>query len=598
MFTTNKKNNFGFSIRAYVGDAKTLLAFSLPEENTKNFAGFTILCSPKQKTPYFLLNKLQLKANEDHAQVATEPSNSSVNAPIQKFRWLHVPGLFHQDDQVFFGTYVYTVTPRFFDADGSLLPLSKKLSSEVVVEVGPFKKGDLELGFTRGFVQSQGFINHFGKKAIFKPKEPKLLFNTNVVAGENNEGEEYTFKDIYKWSGFTAREKIFNILNNVQNNDDLSLDVFAYDLNEPDMMKILLELAREGRVRMILDDAALHHKKDDPRPEDQFEKAFDKAKTGEAEIKRGKFGRFQHHKVLIVKNKGKAVKVLLGSTNFSVTGLYVNSNHVAIFSDPKIADLYGDVFQQVWDDEVARKPFTESVFATKFFEFKDANTPETSITFSPHTPGFASDKMDAIDGRLKLEGSSILFAVMNTDENVSGPIAPTLVKLHQRDDLFTAGITDSTNDLTFFKPSSKEGVRVNGKPSEVLLPEPFKSEKSVGIGHQVHHKFIVCGFNTPDAVVWFGSSNLALKGEEVNGDHLVEVHDEDVATVFAIEALALVDHFHFRNKHSKLAPDGKPESPTPLTLFGTDKWKNRYYDEDDIHFLDRELFIGRVASLA
>ncbi|MBO9205467.1 MULTISPECIES: phospholipase D-like domain-containing protein [Niastella] len=597
MFTTNKKNDFGFEIRAYVGDAKTLLAFSLPEENTKDLAGFTILCSPKERKPYFLLNMLSLKPNEEHAQVATEPANSSVNAPIQKFRWLHVPGLFHQDDNVFFGTYVYTVTPRFFDSAGSLLPLSKKLSSEVIVEVAPFKKGDLELGFTRGFVQSQGFINHFGKKAIFKPKEEKLLFNTNVVAGKNNLGKEYTFKDLYKWSGFTAREKIFSILNTVQNNDELTLDVFAYDLNEPDVMKILLELAREGRIRMILDNATLHHDKEKPTPEDQFEQAFNKAQAGEAELKRGKFGRFQHNKVLIVKNKGKAVQVLTGSTNFSVTGIYVNSNHVALYSDRKVADHYADVFQEAWKDEVVRKPFTESDLATRSFDFKDSNTPKTTITFSPHTPEFAADLMEAINTRLQKEESSILFAVMDTGDKVSGPIAPTLTKLHERDDLFTAGITDSNNGITLFKPASTEGIRVSGKPSEVLLPEPFKSEKSVGLGHQVHHKFIVCGFNTPAAVVWFGSSNLAQKGEEVNGDQLIAVHDTDVATVFAIEALALVDHFHFRNKHSKLG-DNAPASATPLTLFSTDKWKNRYYDQNDLHFLDRELFIGKVASLA
>ena len=51
-------------------------------------------------------------------------------------------------------------------------------------------------------------------------------------------------------------------------------------------------------------------------------------------MKRGKFGRYAHDKVFIVSNEGGPTKVMTGSTNFSVTGLYVNSNHVLIFDDP------------------------------------------------------------------------------------------------------------------------------------------------------------------------------------------------------------------------------------------------------------------------
>src|SRR5207249_11030841 len=35
----------------------------------------------------------------DHAQDAKEPARSSINAPIHKFRWLHVPGSVHQGDR-------------------------------------------------------------------------------------------------------------------------------------------------------------------------------------------------------------------------------------------------------------------------------------------------------------------------------------------------------------------------------------------------------------------------------------------------------------------------------------------------------------------
>jgi hypothetical protein len=130
----------------------------------------------------------------------------------------------------------------------------------------------------------------------------------------------------------------------------------------------------------------------------------------------------------------------------------------------------------------------------------------------------------------------------------------------------------------------------------------------VGDGHQVHHKFVVCGFNQPDAVVFCGSSNLATGGEEANGDNLLAIHDSDVATVFAIEALGLVDHFNFLDK---AATGGKGSTPsrrrsipaaTPTAspkeaavaagwfLSTDDGWTKPYYDPNDLRYVDRTLF--------
>jgi hypothetical protein len=593
MFAKNKKDVHGLIIRAYQGDAKVMLAFNLPEDKITNLAGFTIACSPKGKATYFLYNQLQLEHPEKHAQNKNEPPYSSINAPIQKFRWLHVPGGFHQMDKVAYGSYTYTVTPRYFD-EGILQPIDKKLSEEVVVEMSPFVKESLELGFTRGFVQSQGFVHHFGKKALFKPKNAKLLFNTSAEAGKNDQGESYTFKDEYRWSGFTAREKIFSLLQKVQSDDSLTVDVFAYDLNEPDILKIFLELARENKIRIIMDNAALHHDKDKPTPEDQFEAEYTKVASDPQSIKRGKFGRYQHNKVFIVKRDDKPESILTGSTNFSVTGMYVNSNHVAIFNDAHVAEKYQEVFEEAWNDEVSRKEFIKSSNALKSFSFNNPGLPKMHISFSPHPDEFAKELLDKLVGRINEENSSVFFAVMGTDEKVKGPVAPALIKLHEREDVFTCGITDSTNELTLYKPSSKEGLRVTGKQGKTFLPPPFDEEASIGIGHQVHHKFIVCGFNTNKPVVWFGSSNLALGGEEQNGDNLIEIHDEDIATVFAIEAMALVDHFQFRNKHV-LKNENEENHSGPFHLFNNGKWAGKFYEPNDLHCLDRLLFIGEPA---
>jgi hypothetical protein len=117
------------SLKAYRGDAKTLLAFDLPKSAIKSLAGFTVQVTPAGLPSYYLLNELQFKTPSAHAQDATEPAKSSLNAPLHKFRWLHIPGSAHQGVAPFYGAYTYTVTPRYFDAKGSLQPLDKTLSA-------------------------------------------------------------------------------------------------------------------------------------------------------------------------------------------------------------------------------------------------------------------------------------------------------------------------------------------------------------------------------------------------------------------------------------------------------------------------------------
>lgn len=596
------------TVKAYPGDMKALIAFSFSNKaSAKNLAGFTLQCTPKGQTPYYLQNNLQFEKPGDHAQDPKEPANSSINAPIHKFRWLHVPGSIHQGAQPAVGPYTYTVTPRYFDGNHSLLPVDTTLGVPVTVSIAPFQKQALELGFTRGFTQSQAFVHHFGLKALIQPKAKTLLFNTKQQSGTDAGGHPYTFEDEYQWLGFTAREKIFALLNNVLSDASLHLDMCAYDLNEPDLLNVLLKLAAAGRIRILLDNSSLHHNAKSPKPEDQFEKLFSQAAKGKSAILRGKFGRYAHDKVLILSNAGGALKVLTGSTNFSVTGLYVNSNHVLIFSDPSVAKAYAGMFQDAWSTHAAKAAFAGSSFGTKSFPFSSAQTPQTEITFAPHQSPFASSILQDIAKRIVQEGTkakttgSVLFAVMQIDNGTS-PVYSALMGLHKKQNIFSYGISDSPGGIYLYPVGKTTGVLVTGKPVNTQLPPPFNLVRNIGgVGHQVHHKFVVCGFNGSDPVVYCGSSNLALGGEENNGDNLLAIHDGDVATVFALEALALVDHFNFLDRLAKGPKKGK-KVKTPSAskqqaavsagwfLSTDDRWTQPYFDPKDLHSVDRQLF--------
>ena len=81
------------------------------------------------------------------------------------------------------------------------------------------------------------------------------------------------------------------------------------------------------------------------------------------------------------------------------------------------------------------------------------------------------------------------------------------------------------------------------------------------------------------------------------------IHDADIATVFAIEALALVDHFDFLDRCATEAKKNKAKLASPTThskiemadkagwrLSTTDHWAAPYYDPQDLRCVDRELF--------
>ncbi len=604
--TTSQQNN-GFSVKAYQGDAKTLLAFNLPRAQAKNLAGFTIGYSPGGRQPYYLQNNLRFEDPSKHVQDASQSPNSSLNAPIHKFRWVHVPGSLHQGLQPFYGPYTYTVTPRYFDATGSLMAIDPTRGVTLTVGVGPFAKATVEVGNTRGFTQSQAFVHHFGPKAVFRPKGKDLLFDTSQVSGKNSAGQSYTFAEQYQWLGFTAREKILALLTEVLQNQNLRLDMFAYDLNEPDVLKLLLALAGQGRLRLILDNAALHHNSGGTKPEDQLQQLVEKAPNPPAQILRGHFGRFAHHKVLIVSDATGPIKVGTGSTNFSITGFYVNSNHVLVFNDPQVAAAYARVFNDCWNANMwagkTSVAFNQTSEAAAPAQFPSAAAPQIEINFSPHQKAYAAQILNQMAARIDLEGKqnngSVLFAVMGL-EGGSGAVLPALQNIHKNQDIFSYGISDSPGGILLYTPRKKTGVLVSGKPAKTFLPPPFDQVPGVGLGHQVHHKFVVCGFNGTNPVVYCGSSNLALGGEEANGDNLIAIHDGDIATVFAIEALDLVDHFDFLDRSAsnagvkpariKSASKQHQAAAAGWFLSTTGLWALPYFDPNDLHCVDRELF--------
>ena len=585
MQSFNSKN--GVTVKAHKGDAMTLLAFNLEDKLLENFTGFSIEVNFNNQA-YFLFNNLRYKLTSVKINLK-EGDNimTSEYSPIQKFNWIHVPSTRHNIEKPFYGKYDYKVTPRYI-INNVLQPLDTDLTVTVTIDVSPFQKGGVKLGFTRSFVASQAYVINFGKNGNVRPNESDLLFDINQQSGPPDNEEDknikpYTFEDQYKWMGWQARERIFEILNEVLKNKEMSLDVFAYDLDEPFICQTVIELAKQERVRIILDNATLHtsiDKKGNAAFEDQFETVIKNEVKKPEILVRGRFSRFSHSKVLIQKLNDKPVKVLTGSTNFSTNGLYINANHVLIYDNKEVAQLYEDVFNASFGNS-EMKVFRNTSAAAQSFKFNGNGLPAMAIRFSPHTAEFASQEIAEITTSVNNAKSDVLFAIMN-DTTGSGSLLETIRNAHEREDIFTYGIVDKSSDITLYKPNSKRGVRVAGAGIAKRLSPPFKEEASFR-GISIHHKFIVVDFKGKAPIVYCGSSNLAQLAEAQNGDNLIEIRDREIVTAFAIEAMRLIDHFHFRNRAQK----------KELFLFTTPWYKN-HYNPKDLRCLERELLVKDI----
>ena len=575
MFQKSSKD--GFSFKVYRGAQMTLLTMDLAEQPAAGtFAGFTLEYTGPGTPRRPIKNLLNF--------VGTHAITSSVDSPFQAFKWVHFPASYSQIPPPP-GNWDYHATPRFFDADKKLLPLDAAKTVTVTIPVGDFSKGGLEIGFTRAFLKSQAYASHYGAKTKLKPAGD-WLFDMTMKAGAKN-SHDFTYDDMYVWLGYTARRQIYEILDEALNDNTVEVEMFAYDLNDPGVAQRCLDLAAAGRIRIILDNATLHRTQagKPTTEEDDFEARFNAAAVAGAELFRCRFGRYSHCKIIILKKNGTAFRVLTGSTNFAITGLCVNANHVLLFDRPNVAKYYSDVFNNVWQVGKAG-PFRTTDFSIKTKKFTTAGFPRTEINFSPHDDARAAEILDQITAQIQKSSTrSVLFAVMEMGDTSTGTLIRALRDLHKNDSIYTYGVTDnSSGDISLYKPGRKNGLLIDAKQAKRELPLPFKTEASLP-GHAIHHKFVITNFNRSTARVWCGSSNLALGGEEQNGDNLICIKDQDVATAFAIEAMRLTDHYNFRSVRE---PGIGPPNQTPKKLDNTGAWVNKFFDPDDIRCVERE----------
>ncbi len=550
------------------GDRSVLLAMDLPPGKVDRLAGFALFRRPPGGRARPLYNRLDFRQPITSATTPEQRTwHRSDRAPFQKFRWVDLP------HDIVPGDYEYTATAMYFAGDGTL---EAGDSASVALDIAARPAARLEVGFTRAFLSSQAYHDRFHNEP-FHPARPSIGFDTAPYQAK------------YAWLGFHARELIRGFLAECVADPAITVDVFAYDLNDPDTIDAFRSLG--PRLRVLLDNATLHRDAVPPAtPKHVLETDAEAAITAAGgAVKRGRFKRFAHSKVLIACRSGAAVRVLTGSTNFSLRGLYVQANNVLVFDSPTVAGWFEEAFEQSWTT-AGMKAFASSPLAQGWFELPADGLPPGAIAFSPHASADLS--LGRVSNAVRGASSSLLFSVMGLGGG--GDVLRRLREGMVKPGLFSYGMTQAGNAfMQLYKPGSTRAVRVPFAYLHGQVPAPFHAEVSGGVGQVIHDKFVVVDFNGDAPRVYTGSSNLSSGGEEANGDNLIELRGPEVASLYAVEAVRQIDHFHFRAAMQGATPSG------PLVLKGPDRWHewvDPYYDPHDLKLLDRQLFARSPAG--
>jgi len=91
-------------------------------------------------------------------------------------------------------------------------------------------------------------------------------------------------------------------------------------------------------------------------------------------------------------------------------------------------------------------------------------------------------------------------------------------------------------------------------------------------------KFVVIDFDTPDALLYAGSSTFPDRSD-INGDDVLEIRDPFIATQFAIEALEMIDHYRFRISAEQGRGTRQPKR----------SWLDLYYSPQNPRFWERTI---------
>lgn len=526
----------GLQVRAIAGTYVVVLAFNCPKTYCAGLLGFGIRRHDHEDDETVWLRGLK---RFDLPNTDAGNNVSTRHHPIQKFHWgdyTAKPGR----------TYTYSIYA--FKGQPGALTAFESVDVQVRCELPEA-------------VGSNGHAVHFNRSAAASQAFSRRF--PDLPAGEVEDANART------WLSRGLEEALIAFIDQAKARQGLHL--FLYEF-EKDAFFQALKRAKARKVRLqILYDGILD---DGDGPSMDAEPQI--AKYGLKSVCKPRSGaglNISHNKFMVLTNtSGKPVAVWTGSTNFTDSAIYGQSNVGHAIRDSKLAKQYFDWHQAVW---------TTPTLA-------GADSRKAVINLTPLPANFGTGTRLLLSPRRTTEAIDVCASAVAAGSRMVCFTAPFAM----HDDLETALTTTPAHVLGLLNTRGVVQQALHDAPNTQLATSAAIDDKSIlevwqgrllaesrhHSGVHIHTKILLVDPLSNQPLVVTGSANFSTNSCKFNDENqLFILGDQAVADVYFGEFLRLFDHYYFRD-YMAWAAKQKKLNPKAGFLDATDQWALRFFE--------------------
>ncbi len=564
-----KRTNRGLALRAIAGSHVVLLAFDLPEAECPGLMGFAIhRTDHTEDEAYWIEGTKTFEKSDPGLPVGSKYATNKH--PIQGFTWSDFtakPG--HR--------YTYRVQAM----RGTPEALVKYRQVSVTVTAESEAAGDHDVHFNRGAAASQEFARRFGAMADLRkapPDDPR-----------------------WAWLSRGAHEAILAFVARAED-ARWSLRVAAYEFRLDDVATALAAARARGVDVAVLYDA-------NPNPPDSKGRVFPRDDNRATAARAGltasciervtragvKMPPISHHKFIVILKDGQPRAVLTGSTNFSVGGVFGQSNVVHIVEEPPVAAAY----LTCWEHMRTNPNHAELRATLSALNRIPADKPPrgTTVLMSPQSSDAAlrwyADRAKTAEGALFMTfafGMNALF--QDAYRNGRAPLRYALLDKLLGPGIPKAKVAEAEQVMKRLRFAKENRFAVGNRLATNRFDRWLK-ESLTGLNlhvQYIHTKFMLIDPLGPDPVVVSGSANFSASSTTDNDENMLVIRgNRRVADVYLGEYMRLWNHYAFREWAAKQTT--LPADTAFAHLDVRDRWWREYFG-DTARSRQRRYFVG------
>jgi phosphatidylserine/phosphatidylglycerophosphate/cardiolipin synthase-like enzyme len=311
-----------------------------------------------------------------------------------------------------------------------------------------------------------------------------------------------------------------------------------------------------------------------------------------------------HNKFIVLLERGKAQAVWTGSTNFTESGIFGQSNVGHIVRDPVIAQAYLDYWNRLWGDPEEKEIRSDNETVNPA---PSEYPPEFGVTpvFSPRKGlNVLEWYAGAMDHARQLMCFTAAFGVNKVFLEV----------LEGKQDHLNYIFLDKWGVKKELADQTKKDlgqdvynqVAVGSFLEKDVLTEYVAQRWAAETRNPIssfvlytHGKYMLVDPLGDDPLVITGSANFSDASTKNNDENMLIIRgDKRVADIYLGEFMRLWQHYRFRYVENKIAEQGGNDKYQPNYLDPTSAWSDPYYKEGSVKYMKRKAFAGPLSVSA